>query len=306
MPREYEFLLVDAFSRSAFSGNVAGVILDARELSDQQMQSIASEFNASETTFVLPPTTGDAAIRFRWFTPGVEVRFCGHATIAGVHALRETDRLPRWVDEDEPVLRIETLSGIVPARIEESPDLAQPCTVWLDMPHCAPKKIPVNITMVCKNLGITPGDLDPEFPAFRTGDDDIMLAVRSIQTLLEMQPPMGELKRYCEQNRLRGVFVTTRQTLSKAVVVQSRFFAPAAGIDEDPVTGSAHGPLGLHLVEHGIVHMNDGRADFHCAQAKAGGRAGLVRVVVSESHDGSKSVRIGGTCITTTRGTITV
>src|SRR5262245_8689036 len=202
MPRDYEFVLVDAFARSPFSGNVAGVILDARELRDEQMQSIAAEFNASETTFVLPPTTADAAIRFRWFTPGIEVKFCGHATIGGVHALREAGKLPRWVDEDNPVLKIETRSGIIPARIEESSDLAQPSTIWLDMPHCAPKKDPVNIPMVCKSLGIAPSDLDSTIPAIRTGDDDILIAIKSIQSLLEMQPVMSDLKRYCEHNRL--------------------------------------------------------------------------------------------------------
>jgi PhzF family phenazine biosynthesis protein len=279
------------------------VIFDARDLRDEQMQAIAAEFNASETTFVLPPTNAVAAIRFRWFTPGVEVRFCGHATIGGVHALWEAGRLPRWVDEDNPVLKIETLSGIIPARIEESTDLALAPTIWLDMPHCAPKKDPVNITMVCKGLGIAASDLDPAIPAIRTGDDDILIAVKSIQSLLEMQPVMSDLKRYCEHNRLRGVFVTCRQTLSKAVVVQTRFFAPAAGVDEDPVTGSAHGPLGLHLVEHGIVRLEGGRADLHCAQAKPGGRAGLVRVVVLETN-GNRSVCIGGTCVTTARGTI--
>src|SRR6266404_6667615 len=90
-----EFRLVDAFALSPYSGNVAGVILTADGLTDRQMQLIAAEFNASETTFILPATRPDAAVRFRWFSPGCEVNFCGHATLGGVHALLETGRFTR-------------------------------------------------------------------------------------------------------------------------------------------------------------------------------------------------------------------
>ena len=112
-----DFLLVDAFAHSPYSGNVAGVVPSADGLTDRQMQGIASEFNAAETAYVLKPTTADAAIRIRWFTPGCEVDFCGHATLAAVHALIEADRFSDILEMPGTLLPIETRSGIVTVQV---------------------------------------------------------------------------------------------------------------------------------------------------------------------------------------------
>mgnify|MGYP001558758741 CR=1 FL=1 len=297
-----EFCLVDAFALSPCTGNVAGVILNADDLSDRQMQLIAREFNAPETTFILSPTMKDAAVRFRWFSPGCEVSFCGHATLAGVHALLESGRYARELTEPGTVLPIETRAGILSVRTEASPDAAKPPTIWLDMPHCQPKSRNVILPPLLDRVGLSMGQLDPRLPAIRTQDDDVILAVKDLQALLTLAPAMSDLARYCKGEQMRGVLVTTTNVLSPTSLVQSRFFAPAVGIDEDPVTGSAHGPLGLHLVECGIVPLSNGCADFYCAQGNAS-RAGMVRVVVTHSSAGVKEVRIGGSCVTTAAGT---
>lgn len=307
MPNQCEFRLVDAFALSPYTGNVAGVVLDAQGLSDGQMLAIAAEFNASETTFVLPPTSRDAAVRFRWFTPACEVGFCGHATLGGVHALLESGRFLHMVNEPGTVLPIETRSGVLTVRTELHPKPGAPYTIWLDMPHCEPKKTPVVLPPLVRKLGLADDAVDASIPPIRTQDDDVIVAVNSLSALLELQPPMAELARYCRDQRIRGVLVTTRHALSAATAVQSRFFAPAAGVDEDPVTGSVHGPLGLHLVNSGVVPLREGKADFFCAQAKAGGRAGVVRVVVTRAAAADETrVRIGGSCQTTAAGTLQV
>lgn len=299
-----EFRLVDAFALSPFSGNVAGVILKADGLTDRQMQLIAAEFNASETTFILPPTRKDAAVRFRWFTPRCEVSFCGHATLGGVHALLETGRFARELTEPGAVLPIECRAGIVTVRTEAHPEPNGPLTIWLDAPKPEPKSRNVPAPAIADRLGVALDAFDPKIPPIRTHDDDVIFAVRDLNVLLGLAPPMAELARYCRGEQIRGVFVTTTNVLSRATVVQSRFFAPAVGIDEDPVSGSVHGPLGLHLVDCGIVPLTNGKADFFCAQAKAGGRAGVVRVVVTQSAGGKKEVRVGGSCVTTASGTL--
>ncbi|HVP13468.1 MAG TPA: PhzF family phenazine biosynthesis protein [Phycisphaerae bacterium] len=301
MPENLEFKLVDAFAISPYSGNVAGVILKADGLSDRQMQLIAREFNASETTFILEPTVRDAAVRFRWFTPGCEVGFCGHATLGAVHALLETGRFAHALKEPGTVLPIETKSGVLTIRTERHGDQGA-YTIWLDMPHCEPKRGPVVVPTLAKYLNLPVEAVDPAIPAIRTQDDDVILGVRELPTLLGLQPSMAELARYCSKERIRGVCVTTTNVLSAATAVQSRFFAPAAGVDEDPVTGSVHGPLGLHLVNSGLVPMVGGTADFLCAQAKGGGSAGVVRVVVTDTASGKRHVRIGGRCVTTASG----
>ncbi|MFQ5410974.1 MAG: PhzF family phenazine biosynthesis protein [Phycisphaerae bacterium] len=315
------FKLIDAFARTPYSGNVAAVVLDADGLTDRQMRLVAAEFNASETTFVLRPDTRDAAVRFRWFTPGCEVDFCGHATLAAVHALLEEGRFTHTLDRPGTILPIETRSGILTVRTERreaeppppeggiegdaSPAASNPpITLWLDMPRCQPKNTHVILPSLLKHLGLDEELMDPAIPPIRTHDDDVILAVHSLSALLELQPEMSSLARSCRKERIRGVLVTTTNVLTSATVVQSRFFAPAVGIDEDPVTGSVHGPLGLHLVNSGVIPMVNGLSDFHCAQARAGGRAGLVRIVVTQDDKDGKHVRIGGVCITTAGGVL--
>jgi PhzF family phenazine biosynthesis protein len=304
MVEALEFKLVDAFAVSPYTGNVAGVILKADGLTDAQMQAIAREFNASETVFILEPSSREASVRFRWFTPGCEVDFCGHATLGRVHGLLEAGRFAHALKEPGTVLPIESKAGILTVRIEAPPSPDQPYSIWLDMPNCEPKAQPVVVPPLAKHLGLPNDAVDPAVPPIRTQDDDVILGIKDLQTLLGLTPSMAELGRYCRKQRIRGVCVTTTNVLSAATAVQSRFFAPACGVDEDPVTGSVHGPLGLHVVNSGIVELQAGTADFLCAQAKAGGRAGVVRVVVTRSAGGELSVRIGGACVTTASGTL--
>jgi PhzF family phenazine biosynthesis protein len=300
MNSSLEFRLVDAFAMSPYSGNVAGVVLDADGLTDRQMQLIATEFNASETTFVLQPTSAEADTRFRWFSPACEVSFCGHATLGGVHALLECGRCEAVLREPGSALRIECKAGILRVAVDQETGGTR--TIWLDMPDPRPKSRHVPLPPLVERLGIGLDALDSRITPIRTRDDDVILGVRSLQTLLELSPSSAELGRFCELERIRGIFVTTTNALSRATVVQSRFFAPAVGIDEDPVSGSVHGPLGHHLVECGVVPLIEGKADFLCAQGKAGGRAGIVRVCVEQRGDGVGWVRVGGSCVTTASG----
>ncbi len=301
MNAELRFKLVDAFVSKPFTGNVAGVVLDADALGDKQMQLIAAELGAPATAFVLKPTTKDAAVRLRWFAPGAELGFCGHATLASVHVLLEEGRFATALKEPGTILPIESKKGLLTVRVEGSPIPDQGPTIWLDVPNCGPKSTRVVIEPIARHLGLDMEMVDRALPPIRTNDDDVILAVRTYACLMELRPAMGELARYCAKEGIRGVLVTTTNALSRATVTQSRFFAPTIGIDEDPVSGSVHGPLGLHLVEQGVVPIIEGRASFWCAQAKAGGRAGLVEVVVTETREGRR-VRIGGRCATTAEG----
>lgn len=301
-----DFLLVDAFAASAFTGNVAGVVPDADALSDRQMQAIAAELNAGATAFILTPSVAEASLRIRWFTSICELNICGHATLAAVHVMLETGRIPVDATHENAfgVPPIETRAGVLSIAVQRGASHGAPPVLWLDMPNCEPLREPVNVPTVCRHLGLDPGLLDPAIRPITTADRDVLLAVRDTPTLLGISPAMGDLARYCRGERLRGVFVTTTQALSQGVAAQSRFFAPAIGLDEDTVSGSVHGPLGRHLVQCGVVPVADGRAEFLCAQARAGGRAGLVRVIVDTAGADKARVCIGGSCITTARGTL--
>ena len=296
--------LVDVFTFSPYAGNVAGVVMDAEGLNEKQMLLITRELGAPATAFILPATTKEAAARLRWFSQGGELSFCGHGTLASAHVLFECLRGSQDPAAPAAALPIECRAGIVSVRADSHPVAGKPPTIWLDMPHCEPKSGQVFLPPWVERLGLSMKDIDPRIPAIRTQDDDIIFAVRELQTLLTLAPASADLARHSRKEGIRGFLVTTTQAISSATVVQSRFFAPSIGIEEDPVTGSVHGPLGFHLVKSGVVPLVGGKADFLCAQGKSGGRAGVVRIAVSQSAAGEQAVRIGGSCVTTAAGII--
>jgi PhzF family phenazine biosynthesis protein len=134
----------------------------------------------------------------------------------------------------------------------------------------------------------------------------MLVFVRDFQTLSEARPDFPQLASLLTRCGLRGLCLATVKTLTPSINVQSRFFAPTAGVDEDPVTGSVHGPLSAYLVKHGLVPLQEGLAGLTCTQAKAGGRAGLIHALVQPQGNDVYAVRIGGRAVTTMRGTLTL
>jgi len=286
---------VDVFTRQAGQGNPAAVVLNAQGLMDHQMQRIATEMNVSETAFVLPPDLPDADLRIRWFTPACEVSMCGHATIATVYVLYKSDLLPSQA-ASRPI-RIETKGGSLQATIETAGRGVSRTLVWLDL--VAPKLTPVPFEPAVWSplLGVPQDAFTFGPPPVRTQDRDLIVFVADVISLNGTCPQMPALAAYCRENDVRGVCVSTVSTLSRSITAQSRFFAPACGVDEDPVTGSVHGPLGVHLVNAGTVPTFNDMAALTCTQASPVGRAGLVRILVQRQPDGHCEVRIGGECV---------
>lgn len=299
------YFVVDAFASAPFTGNPAAVVLDADALDDRSMQLVAAEFNLSETTFVLKPQqnhAGHTAVRFRWFTPAAETSMCGHATIAGVNALLEAERLRAPDPQESTVLRIETMSGTLTAFVERVPGTDE-TMIWLDLPD--PVLTPFSLEGI--DLGGVSGlieRLDREFPAVKTQDEDLMVFIHDVAALNDLRPDSSRLAEGLRRVSLRGLFVATVRTITPSVHVQSRFFAPNFGINEDPVTGSVHGPLAAYLVERGFALLHDGLAALTCVQGVPGGRTGLLHVLAQPQATGRCGVRIGGRAVTTMTGTL--
>lgn len=297
--------LVDVFISRAFTGNVAGVVPNADDLSDAQMQAIADELHAGATAFVSKPTRGDAAVALRWFSPRREIELCGHATLAAVHVLLAEGRFSPGLDAPGIILPIETRHrGLLTVRTQTGTGSPHDPLIWLDLPDATLRPAAVSIPEFCKLLALDPALLEQALAPAQTAEGDLILAVQDVPALFSFQPRFGELAEVCRRRRVRGVLVTTARPLTPAVACQSRFFAPAYGIDEDTVTGSVHGPLGVFLAQNGAVPLVDGQALFTAAQSQLGGRAGLVRVVVTQRESGWH-VRVGGYCTTTLRGGLT-
>lgn len=305
MSKTVQFRLIDAFADHAFSGNPAGVVLDADELSTEQMQRIACEVNASETAFLIGGNDLHRPPRLRWFTPGVEVDFCGHATLAAAHAWAELAGFRALLARSDPTTTFETAAGTLTLRPEMIPERDDAPLWWLDMPDPGLKPDNTNPMKLCKLLGMTTDDLEPAAPIMRTRDDDLIIMIRSWQTLTGLRPDMQGVAALSERHKIRGLCVATRDTLNDFTDVASRFFAPACSVPEDPVTGSVHGPLAVLLVINDLVPFASGTAALHCVQGIPGGRTGMVRALV-RSTDQGYAVSIGGICHTTVRGEILV
>jgi len=300
-----QFRLVDAFAEQAYTGNPAGVVLNAEGLSDAQMQLISREIRASETAFLAPGSDRQAPTRLRWFTPQAEVQFCGHATLAAAHASTEGAALGRLVENAGARVVFDTAAGPLRLRAEALPGAPGAAMWWLEMPDPGLKPDHTHSARTCALLGLTADDLDPEVPITRTRDDDLILIVRGWQCLFGMQPNFPELVRWSQRHGIRGYCVATLNTLSPMATVQSRFFAPAVGVPEDPVTGSVHGPLAAMLVSRELVPHESGRSSLYCLQGEPGGRNGVVRALVESTPPGYR-VQVGGRCQVTLRGELCV
>lgn len=297
--------VVDAFAETPFSGNPAGVVLDADALDESQMQAIAREVNASETSFVCGATGGNGPPRLRWFTPTVEVGFCGHATLAAAHALAERRGVDARLAAPNAAVEFDASCGRLSLGAERVPARESGLLWWLAMPPAELRPDNTNPMRTCELLGLHDRELDPQIPPMRTRDNDVIYVIASWQRLMELKPKMGELADWCERHRIRGILVSSTRTLTESIHVASRFFAPAAGVPEDPATGSVHGPLAELLVRHGRVPSADGRAAVTCLQGPPGGRTALLRALV-EMRDGAARITLGGLCHTVMRGEIRV
>lgn len=257
-------LQIDAFAERAFAGNPAAVCLLEQEADAGWMQAVASEMNLSETAFVHPQSEG---FGLRWFTPAVEVDLCGHATLASAHALWSEGIVP--VDE---AIRFHTRSGdLVCNRRGDYIELDFPAT---------PVESHGAVSGLCNALGV-----EAEFVG--RSRFDALVVVGSEQRVRELEPDLAKLALV----PVRGVIVTALSDGPQFDFV-SRFFAPASGIAEDPVTGSAHCCLGPYW--GGRL----GRTEMTAFQASK--RGGVIRLRL----DGDR-VLLGGSAVTVLKGELT-
>jgi len=257
-------LQVDAFTDRPFAGNPAAVCLLPGPADEAWMQSVAREMNLSETAFLHPDGDG---YHLRWFTPAVEVALCGHATLASAHVLWEEGHLPA-----SRQARFQTKSGLLTADRQGE-------WIELDFPATGPTPTPPPAGLV-EALGVTPRYVGKS-------RFDYLLEVDAEETVRGLKPDLTALERV----EARGVIVTARAKGAEFDFV-SRFFAPRAGVAEDPVTGSAHCALGPYW--QGRL----GKADFTAYQASP--RGGTIRVGVR-----GERVRLGGRAVTVLRGELT-
>ena len=258
-----EIFQVDAFTAQPFAGNPAGVCILRDPGDEKWMQNVATEMNLSETAFLHEQNDG---FNLRWFTPAVEVDLCGHATLASAHILWETKVLTRKQEA-----RFHTRSGLLTAKLAEE---------WIEL------DFPAEPAEAVAPPDILEGALGVPFKFVGLNRFDYLVEVDSETTVRNLKPDFMQL----ETISSRGFIVTSRSDSNEYDFV-SRFFAPAFGINEDPVTGSAHCCLGPYWAD---LLNKDSLVAF-----QASARGGVVRVRISDQR-----VILGGRAVTVLRGTL--
>jgi PhzF family phenazine biosynthesis protein len=275
MTRRIRIFQVDAFTTERFTGNPAGVVLDADSLTDVEMLAIARELNNADTAFVLKPDGADHELRVRFFTPRTEASFVGHATVA-THFVLSRDAAG---GAKPGRIRQRQKSGIVDIEVRGE-GATRRIAVRQPAPPLGRQLNDRERLAVLDALALSTGDIDTRCPLRIVGGAGtrLLIGVRSTEQLKLLKPDFSRLTTLSAQLGAAGFFVFTLSHAMPGCLTESRMFCPALGIPEDPVSGNAHGLLGAYLAEQGLLPHSAATAQFTGAQGHHLHRAGRVDV----------------------------
>jgi trans-2,3-dihydro-3-hydroxyanthranilate isomerase len=275
----FRYVLVDVFTDTPLAGNALAVFTDAREIPEKSLQLLARETNLSETVFVYPPTVEDAHAKIRIFTPGVEVPFAGHPTLGSAFVLAGPMQLE--------AIRLETGRGVVPVLLEREGArivfgrMAQP------IPTIAAFE---NTGLLFDALGVGGSELPVEM--YDNGLQHLFVTLRSPAEVAALKPDRGALS---ELGEVLGI----NTIAGSGTTWKTRMFIPAGDVAEDPATGSAAGPLALHLARHGRIPFGE---EIEITQGVEIGRPSTLYARVNGSAERIEGVEVGGCAVVVARG----
>ncbi len=276
--RRFRYVVCDVFTDVPLAGNQLAVFTDARDLTSEEMQALARETNFSETVFVLPPSRDDADVRIRIFTPGVELPFAGHPVLGTAFVLGGP------LSKIE--VRLETGAGVVPVLLErDGPrivfgQMEQPLPGWDAVSDPQP---------LFDALGVD-GSLLP-VERYALGPGHVYVELGAPEEVAQLQPDFGALARATQD----GVNCFARDGRRW----KTRMFAPGSGVPEDPATGSAAGPLAVHLARHGRIAFGER------IEISQGAEIGRPSTLYAEAHGSAEELErvvVGGSAVVVARG----
>ena len=272
----YRYVVADVFTGVPLTGNQLAVFTDARDLPEEQLQSLARELNFSETVFVYPPA-GDGHVRIRIFTPATELPFAGHPILGTAFVLAGPLQLIE--------IRIETGAGIVPVVLEREGArisfgrMSQPIPTWRPFEREAELLVALGIER--SELPVEVYDLGPTHVYVALPDEDSVAALRpDFKALLPLE-------------------VGANCFAGSGTRWKTRMFAPAHGVDEDPATGSAAGPLAVHLARHGRIEFGQ---EIEISQGAEINRPSTLFARVEGEGERIDTVEVGGSAVIVARG----
>jgi trans-2,3-dihydro-3-hydroxyanthranilate isomerase len=270
------YVVADVFTDTALTGNQLAVFTDGRDVDDELMQRLAKEMNYSETVFVLPPEAGGHA-RIRIFTPATELPFAGHPVLGSAYVLAG----PMQLGE----IQLETGAGVVPIALER--EGARISFGWMSQP--IPEHGPfAKADEVQDLLGFRSG-LPVEL--YHQGPGFAYFELESKDALAGLTPDFGALGRITDY----GVSCFA----GSGTDWKTRMFAPTSGVPEDPATGSAAGPLAMHLARHGRISFGE---EIEISQGDEIGRPSKLYARVTGTPDDVEAIEVGGSAVIVARG----
>jgi trans-2,3-dihydro-3-hydroxyanthranilate isomerase len=278
----FRYVVADVFTDTPLQGNQVAVFTDAREIPEDKLQPIAREMNYSETVFVYKPE-GDGNARIRIFTPTAELPFAGHPTLGTAFVLSG----PLQLDE----IKLETGAGVIPVRLEREEGrivfgrMAQP------LPTVEPYDGEERLLEI---LGVPRSELPVE--VYDNGVRHVYVCLGSEDEVAALRPDMARL---AEESAALGFNCFAGEGRRW----KTRMFAPGGGVAEDPATGSAAGPLALHLARHGRIAFGD---EIEISQGVEVGRPSKLFACVDGAADDVQRVEVGGSAIIVARGELSV
>ena len=302
------YLHYDVFTERALLGNQLAVFPDARGLTTEQMQAIAREVNFSESTFVLPAERADTDIRMRIFTPGVEMPMAGHPTVGSTFALGHLGVIPAGRKRFVFGLNV----GPTPVDIEWDGDRVR--FVWMTQAQPTFGRPIGDRQAVASAIGLHLGDLVENLPIQEVscGVPYLLVPLRDREAVDRASGnavAMLELPDLSRSHPAILIFAyegvrlkpgTTEPDITEDTTY-SRMFAPGLGVLEDPATGSAAGPLGCYLVEHGLVTAAAARRMTNVQGVKMG-RASRIHMSIAGGPGAITDVKVGGASVLVARG----
>jgi trans-2,3-dihydro-3-hydroxyanthranilate isomerase len=276
--RSFRYVVCDVFTDVPLAGNQLAVFTDARDLDEPTMQALAREMNFSETVFVLPPTAEGADVRIRIFTPSRELPFAGHPTLGSAFVLGGP--------LSKIVIRLETGAGVVPVELEREGARIVFGLMEQPIPNIEPIADPAAIFAA---LGVSGSGLPVE--RYDLGPGHVYVELGSPQEVAALEPDVAALARATQD----GANCFARDGDGW----KTRMFAPNHGVVEDPATGSAAGPLAVHLARHGRIDFGER------IQISQGAEIDRPSTLFAEAHgsaDEIERVRVGGSAVTVARG----
>lgn len=296
------YLLYDVFTNEALVGNQLAVFTDARGLDSARMQRLAREMNLSESTFILPSEQSGTDIRMRIFTPVQEMPMAGHPTIGSTFALAHTGLIRPGSSQFVFGLNI----GPVPVDLQWNGDALG--FAWMTQSNPMFGPVVENRAAVAAAIGLETADLAPDLPVQEVscGVQYLFAPLRDRHTVDRAAPDTVAFRRLIASTRPDlAVYAFVAEPSGSAETAYSRMFAPAHGIIEDPATGSACGPLGCYLVQHGVVDGPAARRMISL-QGVAMGRSSRIHISIDGVRDDIRRVRVGGEAVLVGRGEMLV